>query len=77
MAVKFLMQHTVGTLYVKDEIAGFDGPTEADLIERKIAKAVKTKATAASADTGADDGDDADATADGTDDGGAASGDKA
>lgn len=41
MAVKFLMPHTLGSLYEEGEIAGFDPEVEGDLIERKIAEAFK------------------------------------
>lgn len=44
MAVKFLMTHTVGAQYEKDEIAGFDEDVEAELVKRKIAEPVKAKA---------------------------------
>ena len=37
MTVKFNHAHTVGSHYNKDDVAGFDGDTEADLIKRKIA----------------------------------------
>jgi hypothetical protein len=52
-AIKFLMPYTVGALYGEGEVAGFDDAIAADLIERKIAEAVKqgkadTKADAAS-----------------------------
>ena len=43
-AVKFLMPHTVGSLYNEGEIAGFEDDVADDLIERKIAEAVKSKA---------------------------------
>ena len=38
MAVKFLHQHTIGSLYNEGEVAGFDRETEADLIKREIAE---------------------------------------
>lgn len=44
-AVKFLMPHTVGALYNEGEIAGFDDDVADDLIERKIAEAVKAKSS--------------------------------
>lgn len=44
MAVKFITAHTVGSLYNKDEVAGFDAETEADLIKRGIAVDAKSKA---------------------------------
>lgn len=43
MAVKFLKEANVGTLYGAGEVAGFDEKTEAHLIEQEIAKAVKPK----------------------------------
>ena len=42
MAVKFLVPHTVGALYEEGEVAGFDAKVEKDLVDRKIAEAVKT-----------------------------------
>jgi len=46
-AVKFLMSHTLGALYNKDEVAGFPDDVADDLIKRKIAEPVKgTKAKA-------------------------------
>jgi hypothetical protein len=45
MAVKFLESHTVGTAYREGETAGFSRDVEADLIKRKIAEAVKPKAS--------------------------------
>lgn len=47
MAVKFLTQTQVGTLYNKDDVAGFDEKTEDELIKAKVAVAVKPKAEAA------------------------------
>lgn len=44
MAVKFITAHTVGSLYNKDEVAGFDAETEADLIKRGIAVDAKSRA---------------------------------
>ncbi|WP_314716603.1 hypothetical protein [Sphingobium yanoikuyae] len=44
MAVKFLTQTQVGTLYNKDDVAGFDEKTEEELIKAKCAVAVKPKA---------------------------------
>lgn len=41
MAVKFLRQCQLGTLYNKGEVAGFDKETEARLVEQKFAEAVK------------------------------------
>jgi hypothetical protein len=41
MAVKFLKPCQQGTLYNKDEIAGFDKETEKLLIDQKFAEAVK------------------------------------
>lgn len=41
-AVKFLMPWTVGALYNEGEVAGFEDAVADDLIERKIAEAVKT-----------------------------------
>lgn len=43
MAVKFLQQHTIGSLYNEGEIASFDRETERDLIKREIAEAHKAK----------------------------------
>jgi hypothetical protein len=44
-AVKFLMSFTVGALFNEGEIAGFDDAIADDLIERKIAEAVKDTKT--------------------------------
>jgi hypothetical protein len=41
MAVKFLVQAQVGTLYNKGDIAGFDEKTEQQLVEAKVAVAYK------------------------------------
>ncbi len=43
MAVKFLMPHTVGTLYNEGEVAGFDRSTEDALVKAKIAEPVKAE----------------------------------
>lgn len=43
MAVKFLQDHTVGTLYNEGETAGFDRKTEGELIKAKIAEKVEVK----------------------------------
>jgi hypothetical protein len=40
MAVKFLKSHTLGALYVKDDVAKFEAPIEKDLVDRKIAEKV-------------------------------------
>ena len=42
-AVKFLMPHTIGTLYNEGEVAGFEDDVAADLIERKIAEKAPAK----------------------------------
>lgn len=44
MAVKFNHSHSVGAHYNKDDVAAFDEEIEKDLIERKIATAVKAPA---------------------------------
>lgn len=49
-AVKFLMPWTVGALYNEGEVAGFEDDVADDLIERKIAEAVKTGGKAKPAD---------------------------
>lgn len=41
MAVKFLRPCQQGTLYNKDEVAGFDKETEKLLVDQKFAEAVK------------------------------------
>lgn len=46
MAVKFLTQTQVGTLYNEGEIAAFDAETEAELVEAKVAEPVKIKSAA-------------------------------
>jgi len=38
MAVKFLMAHTHGSLFVKGDVAKFEPEVEKDLVERKIAE---------------------------------------
>ncbi len=43
MAVKFMTQTQVGTLYNKGDVAGFDAATEKELIEAKVAVPVKAK----------------------------------
>lgn len=40
MAVKFLTSHTLGALYVKNDVAKFEASIEKDLVERKIAEKV-------------------------------------
>ncbi|PTW45078.1 hypothetical protein C8J42_101934 [Sphingomonas sp. PP-CE-1A-559] len=49
MAVKLLMTHTHGSLFVKGDIAKFDAETEKDLVERKIAETYKAPAKSAPA----------------------------
>ncbi|MCI4653120.1 hypothetical protein [Sphingomonas aquatilis] len=44
MAVKFLQSHTLGSLYVKDDVAAFEAPIEKDLVDRKIAETYKAPA---------------------------------
>lgn len=44
MAVKFLTQTQVGTLYNEGEIASFDEKTEEELVKAKVAEPVKGKA---------------------------------
>jgi hypothetical protein len=44
--VKFLMPHTVGSLYNEGEVAGFEDDVADDLIDRKIAEAHKVEAKA-------------------------------
>lgn len=44
MAVKFLRPCQQGTLYNKDEIAGFDAAIEKRLIEQKFAEKAPAKA---------------------------------
>lgn len=51
VAVKFLTAHTVGTLYNKDDVAGFDGAIAGDLIDRGIAVAAKGKKVSATTAT--------------------------
>ncbi|MEP2103085.1 MAG: hypothetical protein ABJP02_04925 [Parasphingorhabdus sp.] len=43
VAVKFLMPHTVGSLYNEGETAGFEKGVADDLVKRKIAEPAKTK----------------------------------
>lgn len=45
MAVKFLTQTQVGTLYNEGEIASFDEKTEEELVKAKVAEPVKGKAS--------------------------------
>lgn len=40
-AIKFLTPYTLGALYNEGEVAGFEDTVADDLIERKIAEAVK------------------------------------
>jgi hypothetical protein len=49
MAVKFLMAHTHGSLFVKGDVAKFDTEVEKDLVERKIAEPYKATAKSAPA----------------------------
>lgn len=41
MAVKFIIAHTLGSLYVPGDVASFDTKTEKDLTDRKIAEPYK------------------------------------
>lgn len=43
MAVKFTRPCQLGTLYNKDEVAGFDEATEKRLVEQKFAEPHKAK----------------------------------
>lgn len=42
--VKFKISHTLGSLYVPGDIAGFDAEVEKDLVDRKIAEVHKAPA---------------------------------
>ncbi len=53
MAVKFLKPCQQGTLYNKDEIAGFDKATETRLIKQGFAEAHKAPATKPEPEQGA------------------------
>ena len=49
MAVKFLMAHTLGSLFGKGDVAKFDTEVEKDLVDRKIADPYKAPAKSAPA----------------------------